>query len=365
MNIDHPEHLFDLFHSGDRVSGKVVFTRRIGSRYKRTQVPVPVMRNIAKQVYDLPDIYFSSVSFNGLPLLLNLESVPCIAVRVLKEDQHTFNTVLHRLNMKGIPLPTICIDDGAHLHILWFTHTPLRKHEFYIASIIKKAFTAAITELSPEKDSINIGNALPLVGSINSQTGKYVGIRYARGEKYNTARLYEAALNLCNGLLPERMVSCAGRLLELQAIFHNRALTLSLNQDLYKDWILFIGSALSVFCTPDQVILELRALTESLTGQPWGKIQADYNELVQAIAKDGANGFIYLDGSHYSVSHIDWNDTIRGKLKITEEEIIGLNLQQIGNNKIRSPYIEDIGQKYLPVGNDDFVAKEVFCIKVA
>ena len=164
MLLHRPEELFSLVYNEEATSGRVVLARKVSGRVRKTHIPPHLFQKMSGQLYNYPDISFSSVIFTGQPLLLNLHEIPVLSISIKKYDDLTFNTAIMRLGHKQIPNPTVCIDDTIALHFLWVLEKPIQRNEFFIASIIKIAIISALNEMVPYAESKNIGIQIPLVG---------------------------------------------------------------------------------------------------------------------------------------------------------------------------------------------------------
>ena len=354
-----------MFHNTETSSGRVILTRKIGHHIRKTKIPALLVKPLLNKVYGLKDITFSSVRFTGQPLLLNLNDIPCITISIPKEGNLDHHIAMSRMDRAGVPLPSACVDDTKNLHFLWATTSPFSLNEFYVASLIKMAIIEALDEMKPHLSSHNISNQIPLAGTINSLTDQYVGVPSIR-TAYDKAYLQDRLLKLTSGQSFKTLEESAGRLLELRALFDDRWWEVNSQPESHQDWIIFFGASLVPFCTPKQLYSELLVLAEALEGRPWGKIKVKHQHLISEISKTGTKDYIYIDGNHFSLTRGDWNEWIKGRLNITEKEINGLDLRQIGMGDRTSPYIHRTNKGWLAIGNtDDFLPEHTFCLKAA
>jgi len=273
-------------------------------------------------------------------------------------------SALLRIEKAGLPLPTASIDDTQSIHLLWSCDLPFQLNEFYIVAAIKNAIIVALQDMLPAQSNLNISNQIPIPGTINTATNQYVGvpsIRAPHSKKY----LQESILEHLNAHRYQVLTEQAGRVLELRALFDSRWWSINNETPHHLDWLLFFGAALGPFCTVKQLNLELRALAESMENQKWLQIRSRYEKHIEAISQTSHQGFVLVDGHFQSINHSDWDDLIRGKLRVSDQEIRDLNLLQIGHGHKTSPYLQELNANWNALGQDDFLPEHAFFLQAA
>ncbi|WP_162925802.1 hypothetical protein [Isoalcanivorax indicus] len=363
MTIDRPEIFFERIHPYKGGDGSVVLERLLNKKPQRMLVPPRELEILSRRIYNLKDVRFSTGCFSGLPLLLNMRSTSCCTVRIPKsQGNQTFHIVTMRLDRSGIPLCSVCVDDGRELTFIWTFESPIQKREFFDAHIIQNTIKEKIEEFSPTQDSADLSSLIPFVGSQNSKTGVHAAPRHI-GKSYSKEFLREKILDLTPASKRDKHLRNAGLLLELQSLFDSRWWAISSSPEQCKNWVLFFGVALSPFCSPKQMELELKAISESIEQKPWRDIKEKYKGIIGSITSSCHDGFIKYNGSIYSVYAPHWPEWVKGALSISNDEISDLDLKLLSGEASLSPHLSNPTRRFLPVGNWEFVPESRFLLK--
>lgn len=367
MSFDRTEDFFRMFHSEKESRGSIVLERRCSSSSHRSQVSTKDLARITKNACGVEDIFFSTATYLGHPLLLNFSQTNCIHLQIPKDNLITESLVKIRLEQLGIPLPTNIIFDGEYLTFLWFLETPIKNNEFYIYTLVEKLLFEIASEFNPTKNNLDPVFLTRVVGSINRKNKTYAHILNDCGKTYKKDYLVKKILNsgfISGSTYPDLQIQ-AGTTLELMSLLGSRWFSAAQQPELFQDWIIFFGSSLCNFCTPEQLFRELRAIAESLENKTWKEINKIYTPLISALSDTAKDGYIKIDGMHHSINGPTWRELIQGKLQISKEEILELNLQVLGNRSDVSPHLHDQNKNIYPVGNTSFVSVERLLLKAA
>lgn len=367
MTYDRTEEFFRLFHSENGIRGSIVLERRCGSSPRRSQVVTKDLAHITKSACGVEDIFFSTATYLGHPLLLNFSQTNCIHLQIPKSDLITETLVKIRLEDQGIPLPTIVLFDGQYLTFLWFLDTPIKSSEFYRYTLAERLLFQIASEFNPTKSNLDPVFLTRVVGSVNRKNKVNSHILSDHGVVHKKEYLLNKILSsgfISGSTYPELQVY-AGITLELMSLLGSRWFSAARSPELFQDWIIFFGSSLCHFCTPEQLFRELRAIAESLENKPWGEIRKTYTPLIKALSETARDGYIRVDGMHYSINGPTWRELIQGKLQISSSEILELNLQVIGNRSSVSPHLHEQNKCIYPVGHANFIPVERLFFKAA
>lgn len=365
MNFDRTEEFFRMFHPSSKTRGNIVLERKLGKTFAQSQISTLDLEKVSRHACGLEDIYFSTASFLGRPLLLNFSNSNCLHLQVPAEDWNTHIILSMRLENKGIPLPTAIIFDGENYTFLWILSASIENHEFYIYSLLQKCLYSAASEFNPTVRNLDTAFLTRMVGSINGKNKKVTGLINNYGKIYSKSFLEKAILDSANiSIASYRQLEIqAGITLELMSLLGDRWFSISQNPELFNDWLIFFGSSLCNFCTQESLMYELSAIAESLEAESWGKIKHKYNDLMHSIVSTAKEGFVSHDGIHLSINEPNWRDLIKGKLLITDDEMKCLNLQVLGNKSSISPHLHLQNRSFYPVGQTDFVPIERLLLK--
>ncbi|ARU26172.1 hypothetical protein CBR65_01285 [Cellvibrio sp. PSBB006] len=346
-----------MFHPRDGQAGNLVLHRRRQKSYVQTQISTIDLAKISRQACGLEEIYFSTAAFSGQPLLLNFSHSNCLHLQVPKVEWNTYILLTLRLENKGIPLPTATVFDGEKYTLLWILETPIKNHEFYIYTLLQQALHEAAIGFNPEKCNLDIAFLVRMVGSVNRNTRKHVGLVNDYGKVYSRSYLEGAILKSKQLTAIEvlNLQTQAGITLELMSLIGDRWFSTAQNPELFYDWLIFFGSSLCNFCTPEQLFKELCAIAESLEANQWKKICEKYLVLIKSIIETARLGYINFEGIHLSINEPNWRDMIKGKLAITSAEQEHLGLQVLGNQSSISPHLHRINKSVHPIGTTEFV----------
>lgn len=369
MNYARTEDFFRMFHPNTTNKGNIVLERKMGKSFAQSQISTLDLERVSKVACGLEDIYFSTTTFLGRPLLLNFARSNCLHLQIpiSTSQKHIHITAKLRLEEKGIPLPTAVIFDGEHYTFLWILETPIEDHEFYIHTMLQQALFEAAIEFNPTERNLETIFLTRMIGSINSKTKQNVGLISDYGRSHSKQYLQQAILNTKTIQVTEyqKFQTQAGITLELLSLLGDRWFSASQSPEMFEDWIIFFGSSLCNFCTPTQMFQELSAIAESLENKPWGTIKHLYSDLITSIIKTSKEGYIRYKNIHLSIDGCEWREMIKGKLLISTEEIKHLNLQVLGNQSLISPLLHIQSKSIRAVGNSNFVPIERLLLKVA
>ena len=341
--------------------------RRCGATPHQSQVSTRDLARISKHACGVEDIFFSTATYLGHPLLLNFSQTNCLHLQIPKNDLITETLVKIRLEEKGIPLPTTITFDGENLTFLWILDTPLESSEFHIYTLMQQFLFNVAAEFNPTKNNLDTVFLTRMVGSINKKNKINSHLITGYGNTYKKEYLVKKILS--SNMIPaadfrEREIQ-AGTTLELMALLGSRWFSASQQPELFQDWIIFFGSSLCNFCEPTQLFKELRAIAESLENKNWKDIKKMYAPLINALEHTAKDGYIKIDGMHHTINDPTWRELIQGKLQISDKEISELNLQVIGNKSSISPHLHVQNKNIYPVGHTNFVPIERLLLKAA
>jgi hypothetical protein len=365
MNFARTEDFFRMFHPRVKGSGNIVLQRKIGRSKVESQISTVDLEKVSRHACGLEDIYFSTAAFSGKTLLLNFSRSNCLHLQVPKTVWNTNILLTLRLEMHGVPLPTATTFDGETFTLLWILDTPIENNEFHIYTMLQQGLYETAKEFNPSISNLDIAFTTRMVGSINGNNKQHVGLVNDYGKTYSRRYLEDAILKSMTASEYRKMQVQAGTTLELMSLLGARWFSASQHPELFNDWIIFFGSSLCNFCTPDKLFNELCAIAESLEGQQWKKISEKYNELINSVISTAKDGYIKFDGVHLSINEENWRDLIKGKLCITSEEQKHLNLQVLGNQSTVSPHLHLTNKVYYPFGHTEFVPIERLLLKSA
>jgi|GEM_PF-1295713 len=367
MNFSRTEDFFRMFHPSSKGVGNIVLRRKFGKSFVQSQISTLDLEQVSRHACGLEEIYFSTASFLGQTLLLNFARSNCLHLQVPKTAWNTSILVTLRLEMCGIPLPTATTFDGENFTLLWILDTPIESNEFHIYAMLQQGLYKVAEEFNPTMNNLDIAFTTRMVGSINGNNKQHVGLVTDYGKTYTRNYLEEAILKAANITASEyrKMQTQAGTTLELMSLLGERWFSASQYPELFNDWIIFFGSSLCNFCTPNQLFNELCAIAESLEGQPWKKISEKYADLISSVISTARDDYIKFDGIHLSINEANWRDIIKGKLAITPTEQEHLNLQVLGNQSTVSPHLHLLHKVYHSIGHTEFVPIQRLLMKSA
>jgi hypothetical protein len=365
MNFARTEDFFRMFHPRVKGPGNIVLRRKIGRSKIESQISTADLERISRHACGLEDLYFSTATFSGKPLLLNFSRSNCLHLQVPKTVWNTNILLTLRLEMHGIPLPTATTFDGENFTLLWVLDTPIENNEFHIYTMLQQGLYEIAKEFNPSINNLDVAFTTRMVGSINGNNKQHVGLVSDYGKTYSRRYLEDAIFKSMTASDYRKMQVQAGTTLEMMSLLGERWFSASRYPELFNDWIIFFGSSLCNFCTPDQLFNELCAIAESLEGQSWKKISEKYIELINSVIGTAKDGYIKFDGVHLSINEENWRDLIKGKLCITSTEQEHLNLQVLGNQSTVSPHLHLINKVYYPFGHTEFVPIERLLLKSA
>jgi hypothetical protein len=367
MKFDRTEDFFRLFHSESEHTGSIVLERRCGSSPRQSQVCTHDLARITKSACGVEDIYFSTATYLGHPLLLNFSQTNCIHLQIPKSDLITESLVKIRLEARGIPLPTNIVFDGQFLTFLWFLESPIKNNEFYLYTLIEKLLFEIASGFNPTKSNLDPVFLTRVVGSINRKNKTYAHILSDYGKTYKKDYLVKKILGsglISASVFPELQIR-AGTTLELMSLLGSRWFSAAQFPELFHDWIIFFGASLCNFCTSEQLFRELRAIAESLENRAWKDIKKSYTPLIGALSQTAKDGYINIDGMHHSINGPTWRELILGKLQISANEISELNLQVLGNKSNVSPLLHEQNKSIYAVGHVNFIPIERLLMRAA
>jgi hypothetical protein len=367
MSFDRTENFYRMFHSENELSGSIVLERKCGSSPRWSQVCTKDLARITKSACGVEDIYFSTATYLGHPLLLNFSQTNCIHLQIPKSELITESLVKIRLENRGIPLPTNIVFDGQYLTFFWFLETPIKSNEFYLYTLVEKQLFEIAREFNPTKSNLDPVFLTRVVGSINRKNKTHSHILSDCGKSYKKDYLISKILSsglISGSTYPELQIQ-AGTTLELMSLLGSRWFSAAQFPELFHDWIIFFGSSLCNFCTPEQLFRELRAIAESLENKTWREINKIYTPLINALSQTAKDGYIRMDDMHYSINGPTWRELIQGKLQISTSEIMELNLQVLGNRSNVSPHLHEQNKSIYPVGHANFIPVERLLLKAA
>lgn len=367
--IDRTEDFFKAFHPHGENCGHIILERKFSKDTKRSRITSLDLEQISKKSCGLSDIYFSTASFNGRPLVVNFARTNCLHLQVPEINDRTYLDLTNRLsNIKGIPFPTLAIADGELLTLLWMLDAPITAKEFYVYTILQQCLYELAVEFHPTEKNLEISFLTRVVGSINSNNKANVVISRNFGKTHNLQHLKNILLSANTSISISKfnqLQTQAGITLELLSLLSSRWFSAAQNPELFQDWLIFFGSSLCNFCTIEQLKNELRAIAESLEAKPWKSIGSDYKNIIDSIASTARNGYISFEGFSYAINHPNWIELIQGRLQININEINSLNLQTLSGNSSISPYLHDGIKKIFSVGVNDFVPIKRLLLKAS
>jgi hypothetical protein len=350
QDIAWPQNFFRQIHPLHE-SGSIILERSVDGRGKRSRVTASEAEKVARMSCEVPGVYFSVSSFSGMPLLTNFVNTNCLYAIVVLPDEakgsdwarHAFlREIYNKIEHKGFVLPTSVTYDGNRFVLYWVLEREIAKHEFYKVFLYQQALYILLKDIGLSRDSLEVSSLVPLIGTVNPETGQIVSLMVHQGEKLKITVAESKLLNVFLASEMERFRRNAYAVLELLRLFHDR---------------LFFGASLSHFCTEKQLVEELKALAVSLENKKWKDISGQYEELISDIAYSEVKGEFRHNGVHLSSNNSDWFDLVHGKLNISNDEIQRLKLSVLSGEQSGFDFNSE-GFELMSVGESDFIPME-------
>lgn len=334
--------------------GNVILKRKLGSKSKQSKVSLDDCEKIIKPAYGVEDLTISSSRFHGEPLLVNFVGANCIYVKV-DWNENTVQELYRTLSIEGIPSHTDAIYDGKRMVFLWIFDETITQQDFYKIFLLQKGIYKKLSTLDPINDSLDLCSMIPQLGSISSLSGKFVSLPRHTGQKIDLELMEQKLLSHIGFSEHENLKRHACCVLELLALMHDRTFMKNC-LTLVDDWLVFFGASLCHFCTEEQLVRVLKAITLCLTqSRGWGIDSANYNELINEIKKTAIRGQIVAQGTPLPVTYkASWFNFVRGKLNVTTDEIRRLKLSILagdtsGYSKVDTSIIQAVGlNEFIP-----------------
>jgi len=291
----------------------------------------------ARRAYGLPQLFFSVASYKGRPLLLNFEKSNCLYAQVCVRDDEwkRESDLILKLGAEitscGLPLPTLFLNNGEHIDLLWHLEDPYRFDNAarFILSQKQMFRVLAAAGISVSPNTLSPSSLIQMVGTRNRRSKKIaMPIRYL-SDPIKRARMEASLLEGVSVIEFERAQAGAEIFLELQAVFRRRVLSIAIDHQVNIDWLIFFGAALGGLCTVEQIRLELRALAESLENKKWHYISPEYHSTIEQVSDSAVSGLIGINGQMMDANSSNWWTMVAGFLQITCEEAASLGLKHL------------------------------------
>ncbi len=331
-------------------------SRKIGNRYNYTRASSADAAKIANMSQTVPGIKFTPASYRGKPLLSNFESTKCLFLTT-DGSLDTREKLFNHANSKGFPIPTIVTSDNEQQTFYWILTRPIGASNFWKVFLLQRGLSKFFSATKPVSDCMRAGAMTSVVGSVNPETNRIVGIPAYSGEELDNNKAESILTSLFGAGGVPTLERSAVLLQDLLALFHDRILCQTFT-DAPQIWLEAFGASMGMFCDEKDLVKELKAVLCTLTNNKQSVIKNNFCGDVQQIAKLSTSGDI--------PNTEEWCNEISENLRVSGDEVNRLGLRILGfrhHGGYNLKVLDD--SKLNAIGVEKFVPLERFFLKTA